>query len=368
MNVVCTHCAHNFEMTDEAVSQSGGATNCPECGEETSLGSLPSGATLPWHPDMDGAPPTPPETPPTPPETPPATSEQAEQPVFGAGSGGGPSAPVKPKEQSVLFKLGEMQAMGMKSSARQGGGPPEASGLLDIRMLAATIQHHEEEERASHNVSFVGRAKASGPVALPTSSPVLAPTSGGSKGLSGGLIAAAVVFVVLVVAALALVYFLYATKAKAPKGGGGDTETQASAAMPSMEPAMRRAAAEAMEPAMRPSNRVPPVRVAGMEAMEPAMEPVQPKKKPRKLRRKHIKEGVATVKDKIADCKKDRKGRFKLRITVVGKTGKVKRVRVNGRRNRKSKTGKCLKALFEKAQFTPFKRRRQSFTHRVRIK
>jgi hypothetical protein len=359
MNVVCTHCAHEFEMTDEAVTLSGGATNCPECGEETSLGSLPSGATLPWHPEMDDAPPVPPETPPAPPE-------DAGQPMPGAGSEDGPSAPGKPKEQSVLFKLGEMQAMGMQSSARQGDGPPEASGLLDIRMLAATIQHHDEDERASHHVEFVGRAKASGPMALPTSSPSFAPSSGGAKGLSGGLIAAAVVFVVLVVAALALVYFLYAMKA--PKGGEGDTETQASAAVPSMEPAMRRAAAEAMESAMRPLNRTPPMRAAGMDSMEPAMEPAKPKKKPRKLRRKHIKEGVATVNDKIADCKKDRKGRFKLRITVVGKTGKVKRVRVNGRRNRKSKTGKCLKALFEKAQFTPFKRRRQSFTHRVRIK
>jgi len=286
--------------------------------------------------------------------------------MFGGGPAAGSPPPVKPKEQSVLFKLGEMQAMGMRSSARQGGGPPEASGLLDIRMLAATIHHHEEEERASHKMQFLGPAKPSGPVAFPTSSPALAPTSDGSKSKAGALIAAAVVFVVLVVAALVLVYVLYAGKGKAPKGGGGDSQTQASAAMSPPPPAMRRAAADAMEPTMAPV-----MRAAVMVAMEPATEPdkpMRPKKLPRKLRRKHIKEGVATVSDKIAECKKDRKGRFKLRITVVGKTGKVKRVRVSGRRKRKSKTGKCLKALFEKAQFSPFKRRRQSFTHRLRIK
>ncbi len=359
MNVVCTHCAHEFEMTDEAAAETGGATKCPSCGEETSLGALPSGGTLPWHPGMEGAPPTPPAASPDP-------MFDVGEPAAGAAAGAPP--PVRPKEQSVLFKLGQIQAMGGQSSVREGGGPPEASGLLDIRMLAATIQHHEEEERAAHRVQFVGQAKASGPVALPTSSPAFAPVPGKSKGMGGALIAAAVVFGVLVVAALVLVYVLYAGKAKAPQGGGGDSQTQASAAMLPTPPPMRTAAMDSMEPTMRPPAMAPIMRAV---AMEPVMEPdppKRPKKLPRKLRRKHIKEGVATVSDKLADCKKDRKGRFKLRITVVGKTGKVKRVRISGRRKRKSKTGKCLKALFEKAQFTPFKRRRQSFTHRVRIK
>ncbi len=360
MNVVCTHCSHEFEVAEEVVTQSGGATKCPTCGEETSLGPLPSGATLPWHPEMDAAPPAPPEAP--------EASEASEA----SGTPGTPGTPAlgKPKEQSVLFKLGEMQAMGAQSSARQSGGPPEASGLLDIRMLAATIQYHEQEERAAHNVQFVGRAKASGPMALPTSSPVFAPASAGRKGLGGILIAAAVVFVVLIVVALVLVYFVYAGKTKTSTSGAEatDSETQASAAMTSETPSMRAAGMDAMEPAMAPT-----MRVVAMDAMEPVptMEPEKPKKpkkRPRKLRRKHIKEGVATVSAQIADCKKDRKGRFKLRITVVGKTGKVKRVRISGRKKRKSKTGKCLTKLFKKAQFTPFKRRRQSFTHRVRIK
>jgi hypothetical protein len=113
--------------------------------------------------------------------------------------------------------------------------------------------------------------------------------------------------------------------------------------------------------------------MSSMDAMVPAMvpevkKPTKPKKPPRKLYRKHIKAGIATVADQVKDCKKDRKGKFKLRITVVGKTGKVKKVKISGRRKRRSKTGKCLRALFKKAQFTPFKRRRQSFTHRLRIR
>lgn len=372
MNVVCTHCAHEFELSDEAAAQTGGSTSCPSCGEQTALEAVPSGATLPWHPGQEGMPPAPgeahdgmfdaavaaseadaaaesgaapppqPEPTPAPPPTPPPTPAPAAA-----------ATPKKPKEQSVLFKLGEMQAMGIESASRQGGGPPEASGLLDIRMLAANIHQHEEEERA-HNVQFVGKAKASGPVALPTSGPALAPAPAERKG-KAGLIAAVVVFGVLVVAAVVLIYFVYAGRDQ----GKGEASGQASAAMEAMEPDMRPAVMEAMEPAMRPVME---------PAMEPVMEPPRPKKLPRKLRRKHIKAGVATVADKIADCKKDRKGRFKLKITVVGRTGAVKRVRISGRRNRKSKTGKCLKALFEKAQFTPFKRRSQSFTHRLRIK
>lgn len=347
MNVVCTHCAHEFELSGEDAAQAGGSTACPSCGEQTALESAPSGATLPWHPGQEGMPPAPPQAP-----------GGMFDAAVAAAEAAAPPPPAKPKEKSVLLKLGEMQAMGIESAARPGGGPPEASGLLDIRMLAATIHQHEEDGLA-HKVQFVGQAKASGPVALPTSGPALAPAPEEPKG-RGGLIAAVVVFGVLVIAAVVLIYFVYAGKDKGPGADSG----QASAAMDAMEPDMRPAAMEAMEPVMRPVVMEPVMR----PAMEPVMAPPRPKKLPRKLRRKHIKAGVATVADKIADCKKDRKGRFKLTITVVGKTGKVSRVRIRGRKKRQSKTGKCLKALFEKAQFTPFKRRRQRITHRVRIK
>lgn len=363
MNIVCTHCAHEFEMADEALGQTGGSTPCPSCGEETSLGSVPSGATLPWHPGLAGMP-----------GMPPIPGESATEPVADpreATPEPDSAAPVvapRPREQSVLFKLGGIQAMAEQTTARQGGGPPEASGLIDIRMLAATIMHHEEQMRSAHNVQFVGRVKPSAQVALPTSSPSLAMAPAGNKG-KGGLIAAAVVFGVLIVAAVVLVYFVYAGK----KAEGGDADKQASVATSAMTPSMGAAVMDAQSPAMRPEAMEPSMRPMGMDAMEPSMAPAimksgKPEKRPRKLYRKHIREGVATVADRIAACKKDRKGRFKLRITVVGKTGKVKSVRVSGRRQRKSKTGKCLKALFEKAQFTPFTRRRQAFTHRVWIK
>jgi len=368
MNVICTHCAHEFEMDDEALSQTGGSTRCPSCGGETGLGSVPSGATLPWHPGQAGMPPMPGEGAPEPVADP---GEAAPEPKPAPEPEPAPAAAPRRKDQSVLFKLGGIQALAAQTAARQGEGPPEASGLIDIRMLAATIGHHEDEMRAAHNVQFVGRVEPSGPVALPTSSPGLATASAETRG-KAGLIAAAVVFLVLIVAAIVLVYFVYLGK----KPGGGDGDRQASAAMSAMTPSMGAGVVDAGSPAMRAvvmDPGAPAMRPLGMDAMEPAMTPAimkpdKPKKRPRKLYRKHIKAGVATVADRIAGCKKDRKGRFKLRITVAGKTGKVKRVYVSGRRQRKSKTGKCLKALFGKAQFTPFKRRQQAFTHRVRIK
>ena len=80
------------------------------------------------------------------------------------------------------------------------------------------------------------------------------------------------------------------------------------------------------------------------------------------------KQGIATIKDKVADCKKDRKGRFKVKLTVEGKTGKATKIKVYGRRQRKSETGKCLVELLKKAQFPRFKRKRQTFKWRFRIK
>ncbi len=375
MNVVCTHCAHEFELTDETVAQSGGTAECPSCGEQTALGDVPSGATLPWHPGAEGMPPGPgePAVDDAPPEAgesmaddaPPVPEESASNGMFDAAAATAAEeleqSPIKPKEQSVLFKLGGIQAMAEQSQSRPGGGPPEASGLLDIRMLAATI-HQRDDLESAHKVQFVGKTPMSGPVALPTSGAALAPAPAEKKG-KGGLIIAGVVFLLLIVAAVVLVYFVYAGKTSGDSSG----EKQASAAEETMEPSMRVAPMDAM----RPPPMVPPMDVMKPPPMEPPMDvmkPPKPKKKPRKLYRKHIKAGVATVADKVADCKKDRKGRFKLRITVVGKTGKVKRVRISGRSRRRSKTGRCLKKLFEKAQFTPFKRRRQSFTHRLRIK
>jgi len=303
------------------------------------------------------------------------------EPVAEAAEPAVQAATPKRKEQSVLFKLGGLQSMAVQSSARQGGGPPEASGLLDIRLLAATIQSHEAE---THNVLFVGKAKASIPVALPTSSPGLALGPAKSKG-KGGLITAAVVFLVLVVAAGVLVYFVHVGKQK-PGAGSESQAGAASSVMDPMDPAMGPAVMDPMDPAMGPSVMDPMDPAMGPAVMDPAMgaaavdpameramapevtKPIRPKKLPSKLLSKHITEGLATVAGKVADCKKDRKGWFKLLITVVGKTGKVNQVQVKGRRQRKSKTGKCLRKLFAKAQFSPFKRRRQSFNHRVRIK
>jgi hypothetical protein len=277
----------------------------------------------------------------------------------------------------VLFKLGEIQSMTARSAARRGDDPPEASGLLDIRMLAAKIHQHEEEEEAAQRVVFLGKAKASGPVALPTRAVAIAPaaeSSGGGK----GLIIAVVAFGVLIVLAAVLVYFVYA----GTLSSSGDEEKQASATTSEMpRPATMDERAPDMRPAapdMRPA--APDVRPAAPDMrpaapdMRPAapdvrsMEPPRPTKPLQKLGRADIQAGLANVADRVGACKKDRKGAFKLQLTVEGRTGKVKRVHISGRRDRKSRTGRCLKALFEKARFPPFKRRYQSFTHRVRVK
>jgi pentapeptide MXKDX repeat protein len=482
MNVVCEKCSHEFELSEEAAAETGGATKCPSCGEETGIGPVGAGSTLPWHPGQEGVPPpgaegippSPPaeeapalpeelqppppaeeplplpeelqppppaeeplplpeelqppppveEPPPPPPvEEPPPLPEElqppppveepppppveeppppvpAEEPTSDSGdsdnmfdaaeedSAGQSDTTGKPKERSVLFEIGAVAALGHKqrASARTGGGEPEASGLLDIRMLAHKIHVHEEEHKHEQQVSFVaGSVNPMTPVVLPSRAPALVPVADSSSSKKGLLIAV-IAFFVVAVAAVVLLVFIY----KGRSDEGGEKQKQVSASMAPMDEAMKPEAMkpeamkpeamkpeamkpEAMKPeAMKPEAMKPEAmkpEAMKPEAMKPeAMKPEPPKKLPRKLRRKHIKPVIAALKDKFAACKKDKKGRFKIRFTVEGKTGKVIKVRISGRKYRKSETGKCLAELFSATPFPQFRRKKQSFTHRVRIK
>ena len=200
---------------------------------------------------------------------------------------------------------------------------------------------------------------------MPTTAPapMVADTSSSSK---KGLLIAVIAFFTVAIAAVVVLVFVY----KGGAGGEGEKKKQASAAMTAMDDGMKPEAMkpEAMKPeAMKPEAMKP--EAMKPEAMKPeAMKPEPPKKLPRKLRRKHIKPVIAALKDKFAACKKDKKGRFKIRFTVEGKTGKVIKVRISGRKYRKSDTGKCLAELFKNTQFPQFRRKKQKFTHRVKIK
>ncbi|MFH2005466.1 MAG: hypothetical protein ABI333_02655 [bacterium] len=430
MHVVCEKCAHEFELSEAAAADSGGAATCPSCGEETAIGPVPAGSTMPWHPGQGGDPPGPVEPPPVPLEDdspPPVLSEDDSPPPVLSEDDSPPPVPLEddspppvlseddspppvpveepeddseaadgmfeaaeeasesqsvttgaPRERSVLFEIGAVAALGRRqqASARTGGGEPDASGLLDIRMLAHRIHEHEEELRHEHQVSFLAASsRSSAPVAFPSQAPALVPVDDSSSSKKGLLIAI-IAFFLVAIAAVAILVYVYQGRS----GDGGEKKRQASAAMAPMDEGMgpegmgpEAMGSEAMTPeAMTPEAMTPEAMTP--EAMTPesmtpeAMKPEPPKKLPRKLLRKHIKPVVAALQDKFAACKKDKKGRFKIHYTVEGKTGKVVKVQISGRKYRKSETGKCLAELFAKTQFPQFRRKKQSFTHRVRIK
>ena len=71
---------------------------------------------------------------------------------------------------------------------------------------------------------------------------------------------------------------------------------------------------------------------------------------------------------KAVACKKDKTGRFKVKVVVVGETGKARSARVYGKRYRQSETGKCITEMLKAHQYPQFKRKTQSLTFRFKVK
>jgi len=160
-----------------------------------------------------------------------APEEQLPDPRYDAGS---PALTGARNENSVLFSLSNLQALAsskaaVKDSAKTAGhAAGDASGLIDIRTMAATISIEKTDRPAVDDFLSLGGAAAFGGA---LGAPILAPARTGlSKGLLIGLISGGVVLAGLVTVLIVILLFPKETPEKTQMAKATPSATLAEAA------------------------------------------------------------------------------------------------------------------------------------------